>query len=415
MAYAATTSVFPSERRSLGVALEGTAGTGVLPVVTVPVSGTFVPEDKITGLLDDSVRSAMAATYGYTQGPYVADITIPSSVVYADTIGYFLYNILGDLNETGTASGTITTTINHSGGYAAGTSGVILVTSGGGFSAGYVQIDTTTNAEVVQITAASGTSVTISANTPTRFTHANAVAVTEVVAPFTHVFSLLNGTGNAQPPTLTLTDMNYINANLSRWYPFSCTSEVVLTGNAEKFLMWSGKAMGFANVEPGTIPTVNVSSVPGSPAWNSKVAVGGTVGSADIYTAAEWELTLTRDTSAYWTANGQQNPFTIGRGKFTSTGKLTFMPTTSEVPLDYYLNNSQPQTQIIAYGTSGASMQIDIQVGAFLTDVIDPSKSLLGYNATLEAIANTTNTGWSAGYSPLKITLINSYATYAQI
>src|SRR5215472_5291757 len=120
MAYAPTTSVFPSERRSLAVALEwdgvfGTAGTGVLPTNTVPVVQAFVPEDKVTPLLDDSIRSAMAATYGYSQGPYVADITIPASNVYADTIGFFLLNILGDMTETGTQSGTLATTINHAG------------------------------------------------------------------------------------------------------------------------------------------------------------------------------------------------------------------------------------------------------------------------------------------------------------
>lgn len=418
MAYAPTTSVFPSERRSLAVALEwdgvsGTAGTGVLPTSTVPVVQGYVPEDKVTPLLDDSVRSAMAATYGYTQGPYVADITIPSSNVYADTIGYFLWNALGDLYESGTQSGTLATTISHAGGYAAGTTGAVTVVAGNGFSAGYIQMDTGTGSEVLNITAASSTTVTISASTPTRFAHANGAAVAQVTAPYTHTFSLLNGTGNAQPPTLTLTDMSYINATQSRWYPFSRTSELVITGNAEKFLMWNGKLMGFANSVPGTIPTVNVSAVPGQPAWNSQAALGGTVPSATNYSVAEWEITITRDTAAYFTASGQQNPYTIGAGKLSATGKLTFSPTISEQPLTYLLANSQPQFQAVATGVAGASLTINIATAAFLTSVIDPGKNLLGYSAAFEAIGNTTNVGQSAGYSPIQVVLTNSFPTYA--
>ena len=412
---AVPSTIFPSERRSLGIAREATPGTPVLPTNTVPVKG-FVPEDKVTGLIDESLRSAMAAQYGYSQGVYVADITVDSSPVYLDTFPHFAWNVLGDYVASGTESGTITTTINNGPGYPAGTTGAITITSGSGFGAGYVQLGTSTTSEIVNITGATATSATIATTTPTRFAHANSAAVTQVVAPFTHQFSLLNGTGNCQPPTMTVTDLNYINADLSRWYPSACFSEIELTGNAEQLFMWSGKGMGWANSHPGTIPTVNVSTVPQQPAWNSQVGLGGTVSGSPVYQIGEWSVGLTRVVEPYFTADGAQNPFVIGRGKFSSAGKLNFAPTIDETPLLDLLNNTQPQLQIIqTNGLAGAakvSMQIDIQVAAFETSVIEPSKALLGYNATYCAIANTTNTGNSAGYSPLMITIVNAVPYY---
>jgi len=80
------------------------------------------------------------------------------------------------------------------------------------------------------------------------------------------------------------------------------------------------------------------------------------------------------------------------------------------------LNNTQPQLQIISTngltGASKVSMQIDVAVCAFDASVIEASKALLGYNDTFIAVSNTTNTGWSAGYSPLMITLTNAVSSY---
>lgn len=428
MAYAPTVLVYPSERRSLGIAKEASAspGTGVLPTATVPVKG-FVPEDKITALLDESLRSAMAGVYGYTPGPYVADITIDSSPVYGDTLGYFLYSILGDYTATGTTTGT-NTTINNVSGYPAGTTGMITVASGTSFSSGapgFVQIGTGTSAEVVAYSTAASTTITLTGTT--RFAHANSAPVTQVTGPYTHVFSLLNGTGTAQPPTFTLTDNNYLNSVLARWYPFFRVSELQLTGNAEQLLSWSCKGMGFANQVPGSVPTVSVSAVADQPAWNSQVGVGGTVSGSPVYNCMEWEYTLTREVQPYWSANGQQNPYTIGVGKFSCTAKTNWGPAAIQSALSppynaadwellEFLNNAQPQMQVIA--TNGLSstnlvkVQIDTQVAAFSSAVIEPSKALLGFNSAIDCVANTVNVGNSAGYGPIQVSLINNVPTF---
>ena len=413
MALTVPSAVYPSERRSVGIGLEAVPGTGVNSLYTIPVAD-FNPEDKVTGLLDESIRSAMAQNYGYVQGVYVADVAIPSSIVYGDTIGHLLWNVLGDMTESGTPSGTITTTINNGPGYPAGTTGAITITAGSGFGAGYMQMGTTTTSEVVNITGATATSATIATTTPTRFAHANAAAVTQVVAPYTHVFSLLNGTGDAQPPTHTITDYNYINSSVhSRWYPFTCLSEITLTGNAEALFKYTAKGMGYANSVPGTTPTVNVSTVTAMPSWDSQIGLGGTVSGAPYYGIAEWEITLDRVVEAYFTADGSQNPYYIGRGKFRSMGKFNFSPAISEIALTELLSNTQPQMQIIqTNAAANETVQFDMAVAAFDTSAIQSGKSLLGFNDSVEFIANPTNTGNSAGYSPLAITVTNTFPTY---
>ena len=414
MAYAPTSVVFPSERRSIGIAKETAAGTGVMPTGTLPVKG-FIGEDKPIWLPDESLRSAMAMTYGLQEGPYVADITIDASPVYGDTIGHVLYNSLGDYTVTGTASTPVYTAPST---VSPGAGPIAITTTGVAPGPGVaLQLGTSPTAEIVTTgTGSTTTSLVLSTATPIRFTHTGPVTITTVVAPLTHVFALLNGTGNAQPVTHTFTDQNFINADLARWWPYTCMSEVTITGNAEQLLNWSGKGMGFAGVHPLTTPTVTVSAVPAQPAWNSLVGIGGTVSASPVYQVGEFEIVLTREVQAYFTASGQQNPFVIGRGKFSSTGKLNFSPTIDETPLLYMLNNTQPQLQIISTngltGASKVSMQIDVAVCAFDASVIEASKALLGYNDTFMAVSNTTNTGNSAGYSPLMITLVNAVPSY---
>jgi hypothetical protein len=210
---------------------------------------------------------------------------------------------------------------------------------------------------------------------------------------------------------------------LARWYPFSCFSEITFTGNAEQLLTWSGKATGYSNSIPGSAPTVSFSSVTAQPSWNSQVGLNGTVSGSPVYNVGEWEFTITREVQPYFTADGSQNPYTIGRGKLDVSAKLNFTPAATQAGLsspynagDYelleLLNNNQPQAQVIATQTGSNKIQFDTQVSAFETSVIEPTKALLGYNATYKAIANTTNVGNSGGYSPMAVTLVNSIQSY---
>lgn len=226
--------------------------------------------------------------------------------------------------------------------------------------------------------------------------------------PYTHTFALLNS-GSGQPPTHTFVDYTGIPATgLARQYAYACLSEVTITGNAEQLLTWDAKATTFVSSIPGSAPTANISTVPAQGAWNSAVTIGGSA-ATDV---AEWELTLTRKVDPYWTAQGSQDPLVIARGELTVAGKLTFAPAVDESPLLAMLNNTQPELQIVATGSGGTTLTLHCQIAAYDTSKINSGKSLFGYDVTFKGIANTTDVGASAGYSPVLATLVNSVTTY---
>jgi len=242
-----------------------------------------------------------------------------------------------------------------------------------------------------------------------------------------HNFSLLNGltgapyTGQAaQPATHTITDRTGIPATgLADQYAYSCLSELVITGNAEKLLTWTAKAVCYSRQVPGSaVATTNVSTVQPYPSWVSKTGVGGTVSGSQVKNVAEWVLTLTRAVKAYNTNQGSQLPFAIARGKQGVTGKLTFSPSIDDTALTNLLNNVQPQLQFIANnglsGTSVVQLQADVGLGAYLTADINDSSELFGYDTTFKAPhtaatftgpQNSVLYGASGGKSAIKIAL----------
>lgn len=409
-----TPAVFPVERRAIGTAREAVAGTAVAMTSTVPVD-KFSPDDKITGLIDKSWRQAMAGEYAYIPGTTSGEIDM-GGPVYADTIGFGMLNILGDYATVGTAT-TPNTTLTGASNTAGATS--LVVTSGTSFTLGMnIQVGTGTSAEVVTVSGAGGSTSIPIANTPLRFNHSAAEAVTNTsagAANYTHTFTLLNSAANgAQPPTHTLTDATGIPAtNLARVYTSACFSDITLTGNPSALFMWDGKATTFLSAIAGAIPTVAPSTVPAQASWNSIVGVGGPASGGTLNSYVdEWVLTINRVVEPYWTASGQQNPYVIVRGALTAALTLKFGPAPDESQFLNFLNNSQPQVQIKANGPSGTSLQIDAQTCAFDTGKLDDSKAAFGYDISAKCIANTTNVGASAAYSPIKITLKNSTPSF---
>jgi hypothetical protein len=409
-------AVFPVERRGIGLAKEaaGAVGTPVLPTVGVPCE-KFTVEDKINPLVDKSWRQAMPEEYGYTQGTYLTDWDA-SGPVYADTIGHFLLNVLGDYTTTAVTPITPTTTLN--GGLAIGTT-TVTVASGTGIIANmWLQIDVAANAEVVQVLSVATNVVTLQPATPIRLTHLTGVAVTNTTTgngKYTHVFSTLNSAANgAQPPTHTLTDISGIPASTgARMYGSSCVSEVVLNGNAQQFLTWQAKGQGWLSGIAGSTPTFAPSTQPAQAAWNSIAGIGGpATGGTLINYVSDWSVTIQRKLEPVWTTQGVQNPYVIARGGLTVALKLLFEATPSEAPLLALLNNNQPQTQFVATGPNSSSITVDGQTTAYETAKLNDGKAVYGYDVSARYMANTTNVGNSGGYSPIKITIVNAVPTY---
>lgn len=411
--------VFPVTDRFVNIAKEATAGTASTGTyVTIPVAG-FEPDPKQQMLEDKGLRGAMTSIFDLEPGPYWTETTIPASPLFGDTIGHVLLNVFGDYTVTGTAS---TPTWTTSSALTPG-AGPIPVTSATSAVAGtFIQISTGLTSEIVTVgTGSTATSIVISAATPIRFAHTTAATITTVIAPFTHVFNVLNpasSTGNvgSQPATHTVIDRNQVAGSSGFYadvYPYSCFSSVKLTGAATGLLTWEGSFTSWAQQPPAsTAPTANVSSVKVIPAWRGASTVGGT----SIFDIAQWEITLARHLEPVPTVDGQQAPFVIARGPLDPTFSLMYDPALDESALNLYLANTQPTllwtTTNGGTGASLVSFSVAAQLGGMNAGKLNASKTLFGYDMSGICIGNTTNTGNSLGYGPCTVTLINAVPSY---
>jgi len=103
-------SVQASVRSYLGVAKEVTKGTPVAPTDFIPVMASSLKAvDVIDPLYDEGLRGSNVKNYNYIPGRTRSTIDFGGSV-FADTVGYGLAGLLGDVATTG-ASAPFTHTI----------------------------------------------------------------------------------------------------------------------------------------------------------------------------------------------------------------------------------------------------------------------------------------------------------------
>ena len=103
-------SVQNSVRSYLGIAKEVTKGTAVVPADFLPVTASSLkPVDIIDPLYDEGLRGSMVKNYNYIPGRTRSTYDFGGSV-FADTIGYPIAGLLGDVATVG-ASAPYTHTI----------------------------------------------------------------------------------------------------------------------------------------------------------------------------------------------------------------------------------------------------------------------------------------------------------------
>jgi hypothetical protein len=404
-------TVFPEYRQFVGIGREAATGTSVLPVTTLPVEKAE-PDEKVTFLTDKSLRGSMAEEYALIQGVEVSDFNF-GGPVYLDTMGYVLHNLMGDYVTTGSTP-TNSTTLTAPVAVGATTA---AVTSGTGYAIGQaVQLGVSGdgNPEVVVLTNVVTNTLTF-ANTPARFAHASGKAVSTVVAPFSHVFSLLNS-GNGQPVTHTVTHYQGITSSFgARQYASWCASEVAFDLDAQMLLTHETKGTSFLGVPAASGPTNSLTTALAQPVWRLLVGIGGPAsGGTQVNNVCQGGVTITRQIKPYFTGDGYQQPFIIARNGLAIAGKFTQLAQ-DESPLLNMLNNVQPQVQMtLSNGLTGANLlaiTFDCQVAAYDTSKLSANEEL-EYEVTFKGIANTTNAGQSGGYAPGKVTLQNAIPTY---
>jgi hypothetical protein len=418
MTLAVPTAIYPVAERFVGIAKEATTGTPPSSgYVELPVAG-FNPDPKLGLLEDKGLRGAMTSVYDLQLGSYWTEVAIPASPLFGDTIGHVLLNVFGDYTATGTAG---TPTWTTSGALSPG-AGPIAVTSASSAVAGtYIQIGTTTTAEIVKVgTGSTATSIVVDATTPIRFSHLTGIAVTTVVAPFTHVFNTLNpasatGLVNGQPPSHALFDRNQTAGSGGFYgdlYPFSCFSSLKISGAATGLLTWEGAVTCWPQTAPAGTITPSLSSVNSIPAWMGTSTIGGT----GIYNIMSWEIDLVREVEPIPAVDGQQAPYVIARGPLDGTFTIDYAPASDQSALNNYLSNVRPTlVWTTSNGLSGSSLvsfSMSAQIGAFNSAKLTADKTLFGYNTTGILLGNTSNVGNSGGWGICTITLQNAVATY---
>lgn len=95
-------TTYSSHKQFIGIGKETTQGTAVTPTVTMPVE-KFEPEDQVTPLDDNSLRGSMVETYDRIQGVGKGEFGL-SGPYFADTFGFLLGNLLGDIATTGASA-----------------------------------------------------------------------------------------------------------------------------------------------------------------------------------------------------------------------------------------------------------------------------------------------------------------------
>jgi hypothetical protein len=104
-------SVQNSVRSYLGIAKEVTKGTAVTPTDFLPVmASSLKPVDVIDPLYDEGLRGSLVKNYNYVPGRTRSTFDFGGSV-FADTVGYSIAGLLGDVATVG-ASAPYTHTIS---------------------------------------------------------------------------------------------------------------------------------------------------------------------------------------------------------------------------------------------------------------------------------------------------------------
>lgn len=227
------------------------------------------------------------------------------------------------------------------------------------------------------------------------------VTVTGASAPFTTTFSTLC-TGDTQPPSQTWTIFD----PLGTWqYPGVQFSELGIKWNADNYLEWSAKGMGWPYATT-TTPTPSFATTPKPIAnWNVTNKIAGT----QVF-VQDGEITIKRNVTAIRGVNGTQNPYRIWTGDLSVEGKLTLVMEDTTQRTIFQAGTLQAFDVIYLQGAGAAQNGLTLHCSqvAYTDGTPSYGKDYIELPVTFKASANTTDVGTSGGYSHIKATLLNA-------
>lgn len=238
------------------------------------------------------------------------------------------------------------------------------------------------------------------------------VAVTGAADPFTTTFAALNS-GNGQPKTYTFT---HFDGAQTLAYPGAKLSDLSLKYTADGIVEYTAKGMSLAPVA-ASAPAASYSAAKAKAGWQAAVQIGGAARTSNVLLDAQ--IDLKRNVTVVDGLTGTSTPILVWSGELDVTGKLTFV---YDDDTDYQnlINNSQPALSIVlstGAGTNAGDTKIGLQMTkcAYTDGSSDAGADYMKFGVSFTARANTTDVGASAGFSPIKATLINAKpsGTYA--
>jgi hypothetical protein len=223
-------------------------------------------------------------------------------------------------------------------------------------------------------------------------------------SPVAHTMSVKNSS-DFQATSYTLTDQDRVQP---RAYAAQQFSDFSLTFNADGLLTYDAKSMGYGSAT-ASAPTASYSTLSPVAAYTCVPKIGGTT----VSTLMTANMSIKRPVSPLHTADNSAAPYRMWQGPVSFEGTISLVME-DESNLTQFLSNTQPSLEFLwTQGT--ASLKIFTTKAAFTVAKINRGTDHVALDITFVGVANTTDVGASAGYSPVKVTLSNAITsgTYA--
>lgn len=221
--------------------------------------------------------------------------------------------------------------------------------------------------------------------------------------PYVHIFSLLNS-GTGQCASYTLHDYNGLQ---QRKYAAATESSLSLRFSAQELLTLSTSWSAFASATEST----------GTPSFSTILPVAGWVGTISLDGSSnalieEADISISRNVTPVFTIDGTADPSQLWQGPMSVSGRLMFLAS-AETEFTNYLTVADPGPLVITFTQGTAIIAITCTSIVYTSAKVERGDDFTQVSAQFEGLGTTTDAGASLGYSPCKITLTNSKATYA--
>ena len=386
----------PSQLSFVGIAKQPTS-TPVAATNFVAVK-TITPEDVVKYLPVEVFKGSMPEVYGQVQG--FKNTTFEyAGPVFADTIPWSLFGVLGDVSFT--ASRSVTDGVTTSGSPNVSSATASFTSADLGKTIGNANIP---SGAVIQ-TVTSGTAVVMSQNATN-----TSSGQTFVIGPTSwHVANVLNS-GTAQPTANTLLDFYGLTGGTpARQYAGHQWHEVQIKFTPDGLLEHVSKGTGLVPSLPVAKPAQSFTSVTPTPSWTGIATIGGSV----VSTVIDGDVTITRKVDLPPGLTGTQQYTAVWIGGITVKVKLNFM-VNDDTELTRMLTNASPSVDLnFTQGAGLTAQQLVLHMTNldYLKAKPNRGKSYVVYDVDAEAHGNITDIGASGGFGIITAKAGNAVAS----